>query len=75
MKSLGATFTAHGVGGAAWIWAFNLPATVWQGLIPVVISERLLFAAGIAATFVLTKKILTVLALKHVLPKIELSQG
>lgn len=75
MRSLGATFTAHAVGGAAWIWAFNLPATVWQGLIPVVISERLLFAAGIAASFVIVKKVLTVLAAKHVLPKLEISQA
>lgn len=74
MRSLGATFTAHAVGGAAWIWAFNLPASVWQGLIPVVISERLLFAAGIAATFVLTKKVLTLLARYHVLPKFEVSE-
>ena len=74
IKSLGATFTAHSVGGVAWIWAFNLPTSVWNNLIPVVISERLLFAAGIAATFVLTKKVLTLLTSKHVLPKIEISE-
>lgn len=75
MRSLGATFTAHAVGGAAWIWAFNLPASVWKGLIPVVISERLLFAAGIAASFVITQKTLSFLASKHVLPKLEVSQS
>lgn len=75
MKSLGATFTAHAVGGATWIWAFNLPATVWNGLIPVVISERLLFAAGIAASFVITKKVLAYLASKHVLPELKISQS
>ena len=75
MKSLGATFTAHAVGGATWIWAFNLKASVWQGLIPVVISERLLFAAGIAVSFVVIKKVLTVLASKHVLPKLEISEA
>ncbi len=75
LRSLGATFTAHSVGGAAWIWAFNLPASSWNNLIPVVISERLLFAAGIAATFVLFKKVLTLLASKHVLPEIEVSQN
>ena len=32
MKSLGATMTAHSVGGAAWIWVFNLKAQVWNGL-------------------------------------------
>lgn len=73
MRSLGATFTAHAVGGAAWIWAFNLPAIVWNGLIPVVISERLLFAAGIAVSFVITKQILTFLISKGVLPKISFS--
>lgn len=74
MKSLGATFTAHAVGGAAWIWAFNLPASVWNSLIPVVIAERLLFATGIAASFILVKRILIFLSSKHVLPKIEVSE-
>ncbi len=75
MKSLGATFTAHSVGGAAWIWAFNLPASVWSGLIPVVISERLLFATGIAASFIITQKALSYLASKHVLPELKISQS
>lgn len=75
MKSLGATFTAHSVGGAAWIWAFNLKASVWQGLIPVVISERLLFAAGITVSFLIFKHTLTFLASKHVLPKLEISSN
>lgn len=74
MKSLGATFTAHSVGGATWIWAFNLKASVWQGLIPVVISERLLFAAGIAGSFLVTKFALNFLIQKGVLPKISFSQ-
>lgn len=73
MRSLGATFTAHAIGGAAWIWAFNLPAQVWNNLIPVVISERLLFAAGIAISFVLTKKVLSYLASRHILPEIIIS--
>lgn len=75
MKSLGATFTAHSVGGATWIWAFNLPASVWNSLIPVVISERLLFAAGIAVSFILTERVLSYLASRHVLPKLEVSQN
>lgn len=75
MRGLGATFTAHSVGGAAWIWAFNLPASVWQGLIPVVIAERLLFAMGIAGSFVVVKQLLSYLASKHVLPKLEISQN
>ncbi len=74
LKSLGATFTAHAVGGAAWIWAFNLPAAVWNGLIPVVIAERLLFATGIAASFIVVRHTLIFLSSKHVLPKIEVSE-
>lgn len=71
-KSLGATFTAHSVGGAAWIWAFNLKPEVWNSLIPVVISERLLFAAGIAATFIATKYTLSYLSAKKILPKLDI---
>ena len=71
MRSLGATFTAHSVGGLMWIWAFNLPASVWQGLIPVVASERLLFAAGIAVSFVLVSKALSYLQSKKILPKLD----
>lgn len=57
-KSIGSTFIAHAVGGALWIWAFNLPAQVWIGLIPVVIIERILFAFGIAISYLLMKKLL-----------------
>ena len=53
LRALGATFTAHAVGGAAWIWAFNLPASVWQGLIPVVAMERLVFAGGISLAYLI----------------------
>ena len=75
LKSLGATFTAHSVGGAAWIWAFNLPANVWNGLIPIVISERLLFATGIAVSFIVVRATLKFLTAKHVLPELNLSQN
>ncbi|MBI2330284.1 hypothetical protein HYU94_02760 [Candidatus Daviesbacteria bacterium] len=71
IRSLGATFTAHAVGGAAWIWAFNLPAAVWNGLIPVVITERLLFATGIAASYIVVKYTLSFLASKNILPKLD----
>jgi len=50
-RALGATFMAHSVGGALWVWFVPLPAAVWASLIPVVIMERLLFAAGIAGTY------------------------
>lgn len=71
MRSLGATFTAHAVGGAAWIWAFNLPAQVWQGLIPVVIQERLVFAVGIALSYKVMQLTLSYLASKKFLPQIQ----
>lgn len=73
MRGLGATFTAHSVGGAVWIWAFNLPASVWNSLIPVVIAERLLFALGIAVSFIVMKHTLAFLISKGVLPKINFS--
>jgi len=68
IKSLGATFTAHAVGGAAWIWALNLPASVWNSLIPVVIAERLLFALGISVSYLVIKHSLKFLVSKKLLP-------
>jgi len=50
-RSLGATFTAHAVGGALWIYFIPLPAAVWAGLIPIVIIERVAFTIGIVATY------------------------
>ena len=65
-RTLGATFSAHAVGGACWIWAFHLPAAVWIGLIPVVAVERLLFASGMAVSYLLLNNVVHVLlAKKH----------
>lgn len=72
IKSLGATFTAHAVGSTAFLWAFNLPAEVWRSLPPVVITERLLFATGIAASYIAVKFTLSYLASKKVLPSLDL---
>lgn len=66
-RALGATFTAHAVGGAFWIWIFALPAPVWISLIPVVAIERALFALGICVSFVLVNNLLAFLAKKHIL--------
>ena len=52
VKSYGATFTAHSVGGALWIWTVPMTATQWIALIPVVAVERFLFGAGIAVSYV-----------------------
>lgn len=66
-RALGATFTAHAVGGALWIWAFALPAPVWNSLIPIVIAERLLFALGISGSFILVNNLLGFLEKKRLL--------
>jgi len=66
-RALGATFTAHAVGGALWIWVFALPAPVWNSLIPVVIAERLLFALGISGSFILINNLLGFLEKRHLL--------
>lgn len=71
LRSLGATFAAHAVGGAAWVWAFNLPASVWHSLIPVVITERILFAIGISVSYLITKHTLSYLISKKILPKLN----
>ena len=51
-RALGATFTQHSVGGLLWIWAFNMKATLWIGLIPIVWKERLAMTIGITITYV-----------------------
>jgi hypothetical protein len=71
LRSLGATFTAHAVGGAAWIWAFSLPAVVWKGLIPTVIMERFVMTLGIAASYTIMKEILGFLISKKYLPPVS----
>lgn len=66
-RSLGATFTAHAVGGALWIWAFNLPSNIWISLIPVVIMERAIFALGISASYIFFNNFLAILSKWHIL--------
>ena len=61
-RALGSTFTAHAVGGAVWIWAFNLPAAVWVSLIPIVALERSIFALGIAASYILVNNLIAILS-------------
>lgn len=60
-RALGATFTAHAVGGALWIWAFALPKAVWVSLIPIVAMERALFTVGIVITYVICTNLLAYL--------------
>lgn len=68
-RSLGATMTAHAVGGAIWIWAFSLPSAVWISLIPIVIVERMIFALGISANYILFNNVLKFVAEKKLIPK------
>lgn len=75
LRSLGATFTAHAVGSTAFLWALNLPVAVWQSLPPIVASERLLFATGIAASYIIVKHVLSFLASKKLLPKLEIASS
>src|SRR3990167_3184909 len=66
-RSLGSTFTAHAIGGAVWIWAFNLPANVWISLIPVVALERGIFALGISASYLIFNNVLALLSKNRIL--------
>lgn len=63
-RALGAAFMAHSVGGALWIWAFNMKAAVWIGLIPVVWKERMLMALGISISYILINYLLSVIEKK-----------
>lgn len=64
-RSLGATFTAHAVGGAAWVWSFGLSKQIWLALIPQVIMERALFAAGITVFYVVMTNVINLAIKKH----------
>ena len=59
LNSLGATFTAHAIGSVAFLYALNLPAAVWIGLIPVVFLERGLFAIGTWASYLVFNSVLS----------------
>lgn len=68
LKSLGATFTAHAVGGALWIWAFGLSREMWLALIPQTLIERFLMAGGITLSYLTLVKVLNFLKAKKFLP-------
>lgn len=56
-NALGATFTTHAVGGLLWIYAFNPPAAIWNGLIPIVITERLIFTLTTVVVYLVVMKV------------------
>jgi len=68
IRSLGATFTAHAVGGALWVWAFGLSKTMWLSLIPQTAMERTLMAVGISLSFVVLTNLFKLLAKNKLLP-------
>lgn len=59
LNSLGATFTAHAVGGAIWAWTIPMTPAAWIALIPVVAYERLLFAGGIAGSYLVMRSVVS----------------
>jgi hypothetical protein len=76
VRSLGATFTAHAVGGALWIWAFGLTPQIWLALIPQVIMERTLFATGISVFYIVANNLLFFLSKNKLFPQsLPLKQG
>lgn len=70
-NALGATLTAHAVGSTAFLYAFNLPASVWESLMSVVPFERLTFAIGITVTYLLLNNLLNYLVQKQRLQILE----
>lgn len=66
LNALGSTFTTHAVGTVLWLYAKNLSPELFVSLVPIVIAERLLFAAGMTMTYYainwLVAKIPTIMA-------------
>jgi hypothetical protein len=58
LKSLGATFTAHAIGSVLWLYTVPMEAGQWLALIPTVAYERLIFACGIAVSYVFINTVL-----------------
>ena len=58
LKSLGATFTAHAVGSVLWLYTVPMEAGQWLALIPTVAYERIIFACGIAVSYVFINTVL-----------------
>lgn len=67
VRSLGATFTAHSVGGALWVWVFGMTREMWLALIPQTATERTLMATGIAVSYILLTNLLKALAKRKII--------
>lgn len=68
LNSLGATFTAHAIGGVTFLYALNLSAEVWIALIPIVFIERMIFTAGTAISYVALNSLINWLHVRLRLP-------
>lgn len=77
VRSLGATFTAHAVGGALWVWAFGLSKTVWLALIPQTAMERVLMASGITLFYFSMSKALHFISVRKIftIPHLKISNS
>lgn len=64
-RSLASTFIAHSVGGAIWIWAFNLPPQVWTSLVPITALERSMMTLGICASYILLNNVIAIFSMKN----------
>jgi len=62
LRSLGATFQAHVVGSVAFLYTIGMPAEAWWALIPIVLVERGMFAAGISITYITFSSVLEYVA-------------
>lgn len=58
IRSLGTTFTAHEVGSVLFLYTIPSVPALWIGLIPIVFIERVAFALGISASFLLFTNVL-----------------
>ncbi len=59
LRSLGATFSAHAIGGIDWLYLLPTTPAFWVALIPIVAFERLMFAAGISVSYVAFNTVLS----------------
>ena len=59
LRSLGATFTAHSIGGIIWLYFIPTTPQFWLALIPIVAYERLLFALGISGSYIAFNTVLS----------------
>lgn len=51
LQALGSTFIAHAVGSVIWLYTVPMTASMWMGLMPIVIYERILFALGMVIAY------------------------